>query len=512
MTAAELVQQNLHRFKTTPRIHQISGVETLLKVPNILLADDLGLGKTKQVIDTACLLWEAGEIHLVLVVTPASLRRNWADRNIGEIPIHCWLPHVTFEFHSKGLQRVYETTAQKPRLAWVVTNYEFIRNEKHCRELIKIMMGKKVWLVGDESSYFSSYRSSHTKAMMSLKPYSVRRCAMNGTPVGNTVETLFSQMNFLDPRILGIQYVTHFRHEYCVLEDVYKKGVDGKAKVVTLPGSNAKLQKVTGVKNGEKLQKKLAPYVLRRLKSDCLDLPPIVDVTVPVYLSTNTWKKYTEMRDEALTMLDQDERISMATYTITKIIRMAQLCSGILGGVTDAMGGEAETVVISSEKHDYVYEFLRDRYKADPNFRLVLWTRFRKEQEILLEKLKSVAPIFRIYGGQSDAERDKARVEMKMGKGPVILLGQPQAGGLGLNFTSAHTSMYVSQDYSLLTRLQSRDRTHRIGQEVKVTNYDLVASGPRGERTIDMAIVAALQRKENIATWTTSAWRAALAA
>jgi SNF2 family DNA or RNA helicase len=518
MTAAEFIAEYLHQFKTPPRQHQIVGVECFLTKKAFGNLDEMGSGKSKQVIDAGCLLYKAGNIQVMLVVTPASIRRNWLDKNYGEIQKHCWLPHVAYEFHSKGLVRVYETTPDKPRLVWIVTNYEFIRQKHHRDNLLKILKGKKVWIVADESSYISSYKSAQTKAAIEVRDHCDRAAILNGTPVGNSPETLFSQMKFLDSRIIGLQYITHFRARYCVMEDVRKKDPkDRKVKVQLIKGTNVKIQRIAGYQNMEELQRKIKPYVIRRLKEDCLDLPPLVDVSVPVTLSQSTWDLYKQMRDEAIAILP-DEEVSLALHAITKIMRLDQLCSGLLGGVENDLEpkAEKETRIISSEKHDYMVDFLEDHLKAYPDFRLIVWTRFRKEQEILRDKIlarKLSTRIHRIYGGQRDDERDAARIEMKAGSGPVVLLGQPQAGGIGLDFSTTSYSMYISQDYNLLTRLQSRDRPHRIGQKAeKVTNYDLIAVGPRGEKTINHAIVGALQRKESIASWTTSAWRAAIAA
>ena len=514
MNAREFVLAFKDQFKTIPYEHQLVGAEKFLLHPAFGNLDEMGAGKTKQVVDGACLLYKSGTINVVLALTPASIRRNWLNKLCGEISKHCWLPHVAYEFHQKGLRLFYETSREKPRLVWIVTNYEFIQREEHRRNLIKIIKDKKTWLIADESSFISSYRAGRTKAAMEIREYCPRASLLNGTPVGNSVETLFSQMNFLDKRILGIKYITHFRRRYCVLQDVYKKDEKGIPRVALIPGTNNKLQKVVGVQNGEELQRKIAPFVIRRLKADCMDLPDIVDVAVPVKLTPKTWELYKRMRDEAIVMLEND-KVSMAPYTITKIMRMAQICSGLLGGVEDELGGEKTVEVISSEKRDYALEFLKDRLQIDPNFRLIIWTRFRKEQELLNEAIKQSTlktTIHRIYGQQPADEREAATVEMKIGSGPVTLLGQPQAGGLGLDFTTAHNSMYISQSYDLIVRLQSRDRTHRHGQKFKVTNYDLVAEGPRGEPTIDWSVVEALQRKENIATWTASAWREKLIA
>lgn len=81
---------------------------------------------------------------------------------------------------------------------------------------------------------------------------------------------------------------------------------------------------------------------------------------------------------------------------------------------------------------------------------------------------------------------------------------------MGLNLTAAHTVVYLSNDYSLKTRLQSEDRVHRPGQRNVVSYFDVIAVGPNGQRTIDAAIVKALRDKNDLASWTTGAWVAAL--
>jgi hypothetical protein len=43
-----------------------------------------------------------------------------------------------------------------------------------------------------------------------------------------------------------------------------------------------------------------------------------------------------------------------------------------------------------------------------------------------------------------------------------------------------------------------------------VTYLDVLATGPSGGRTIDAVILRALRKKEEVARWTTDAWRRAL--
>ena len=89
-------------------------------------------------------------------------------------------------------------------------------------------------------------------------------------------------------------------------------------------------------------------------------------------------------------------------------------------------------------------------------------------------------------------------------------MGQPQAGGWGLNLQTAHTVVYLSNDYNLVTRLQSEDRAHRKGQHEKVTYIDFLATTPNGFQTTDHVVLKALQKKENLANWTYTQWMQAL--
>src|SRR5688572_28264762 len=92
--------------------HQVEGVAFLLGRKRSILADDMGLGKTRQAIVA---LRHAAPEGQILVVCPASVKRNWA-REIAlasaEGPIH-----------------VMEGTAKQriPRTArWVIANYDIL--------------------------------------------------------------------------------------------------------------------------------------------------------------------------------------------------------------------------------------------------------------------------------------------------------------------------------------------------------------------------------------------------
>jgi superfamily II DNA or RNA helicase len=91
-----------------------------------------------------------------------------------------------------------------------------------------------------------------------------------------------------------------------------------------------------------------------------------------------------------------------------------------------------------------------------------------------------------------------------------VIVGHPAAGGAGLDFSGASTAVYLTNAPSLRVRQQSIGRIYRPGQKHKTTIADVVACGPKGQRTVDHAIIAALRAEQDVAEWTAAQWRAAV--
>ena len=74
-----------YKFKTMPFPHQIEGIEYGLNNDCWILGDQQGLGKTKQVIDLACILKQQNKIkHCLIVCGVNNLKWNWQK----EVSIH----------------------------------------------------------------------------------------------------------------------------------------------------------------------------------------------------------------------------------------------------------------------------------------------------------------------------------------------------------------------------------------------------------------------------------------
>jgi hypothetical protein len=177
----------------------------------------------------------------------------------------------------------------------------------------------------------------------------------------------------------------------------------------------------------------------------------------------------------------------------------------------------ASTQEIGREKLDILLWFLEKQLYDDPNFRTVAWVRFRAELSRMLKEVSEKFPQFRmgaIHGGQKRDERAATMAllhpDTTPPTGPIFVGGTYGTGSFGLNFTAANTSINVSFDYSLGKYLQSRDRVYGPGQTKPVAYFDILAVGPKGQKTIDHVILKARKESEEIANWTTEKWVKAL--
>lgn len=556
-------QYELARCQLTPFHHQVTGIDRIFTHPVFALFDEMGAGKTLQTIVAACLLYLAGIIDQMVVLAPAAVRSVWFDADLGELRKHL-LPMMSTEIeqYHAGRRKAWAFGPHTTHRAFkvIVTNYEFIRAEKRLEPLLE-RVGQRTLLVCDESSAIKNHKAEQTKAVIQLRRLCGRILLLNGTPIANNPLDMYAQGLVLDPRILDCKSFFHFRAKYAVMG-----------------GFNQR--QVIAWQNLPDMQARFAPYVLRRLKVDCLDLPEkLKPVSLEVPFDDETWRKYKDMRDEMVTWLTHD-KISVASQAVVKGMRLAQLAAGFLGGIQQVEQSLAEVMQevglndemedrpsfipritkgtaqfelphvpvnpspndknaivylppeeIGREKLDFFLNWIEQRLADDPNLKLLAWCRFRPELARVVDELTKRFPkvhVGAIWGGQTeDRWRIVAgeRVLIKEGergralrlldprttpKGPVIVVGTPSTGSMGLNLTAANIVVYMSNDFSLKTRLQSEDRVHRPGQTRGVSYFDLVATGPAGQKTIDHMIIKALRDKEDVASWTTQAWRTRL--
>lgn len=514
MTTAAL---DFSHCRLPPFQHQKEDTEALINHPWFFIASECRTGKTKIVIDAAHFLFEAGTIDRVIVVAPAPVRDVWFDEELGEIAKHSWssVPCRVTEFHEPV--RVWARgDTSKRRLDWFITNYEFIASKSRLSQLRNVV-GFRTLLVLDESSYVKNWVAERTKACRQLRSSCGRVVLLNGTPLYHSPLDLFAQGNILHPSVLDCKYITYFKSRYAIQAPVLRNNGEPVVSKGNFP-----VMKIANWVNLDDLQRRFAPCTVRRLQAECLDLPPKLDpVALTVPLEPETWKAYRQMRDELVVWFNDNTVAHSATAAI-RVLRLSQITSGFLSGIEhveiegDVLDPAMKTREIGREKLDVLLWFLERRLEEDPNLHVVVWCLYRLELFRMLKEVAVKFPQFDlggIYGEQHKDERLRALALLKpetSPKGPVFVGGIEGTGSFGLDMTAAHTCVTMSSGYSPGRVAQTLDRVYGPGQKSPVAYFNIIATGPQGQKTIDHAIEVARRSGQNIAEWTAAAWVKAL--
>lgn len=555
-----------------PPPHVRYGVERIVGHPYFLLADDMGGMKSAQAIIAAQFLHDAGVIDRVIVVAPASLRSSvWFDEDLGQLReqvfddkrnhvseyhqrIRAWSHGPKTKLHCLKCPTPLRDTKQEhpgicvcggflddvptPELRWIISNYEFLRNAANLSVLLPYC-GPKTMLILDESSAVRTHSAAQTEACMKLRwrcnkkgrpVLGAVRCGrvlmLNGTPVAESPMDMFSQGNLLHPSILDCKYVTHYKARYAVQVPVLRSGGEpmkdrwGRPVLTIKAGAE-------GWTNLQDLQRRFAPYVLRREAKDLGIDFALPAVGMEVALTDATWRHYRDMRDDLVVWLKNDKVATGATAAV-KVMRLAQITSGFLGGIEDANvgadlfdrepGEQPKVQEIGREKLDFALAWHAELLKRRPDLKLLTWCRFVPE---LRRYLHEVSTLFghpvgatcgeKIFEGEHNqkAERDYALrlLHPKTAPtGPATVGATQGTGALGLNFTACRTVLDMSYDFSPWKKRQGDSRVNRPGQTGPVSFFYLIAVGPKGQRTVDHHIMLARLGKMNINDFTVSAW------
>lgn len=501
----EIVQSD---FKLKPYAHQLRGVKTLLQKQVYGLWWQMRLGKTKCILDTASILRKNGELDALVICCPAQVKPVWAHKEVGEVQKHCFVENQVIDFDSAMADLLDIWVAESAGLPVVVLSHELLRQDDAAGDYPRVhtaaralASSKKVWLVYDEASAFANHQSLQTKGAIHLRETlrPTRVTTMDGTPLGNGPIEQYSKFKVLDPSILGYKNFFHFRAVHGVME-TSKFAKRGKAMV--------------GFQRQDLIDKRVKGYCEYLAQEDCLDMPKLVKSYQVVRLDRKTWRTYCDMRDEMVAEIDTGE-VSATNFAASKVLRLAQICQGFLGGVEDETTGLMVTREIGEEVLKNALQWLDRQLDELPDFKCVFWCRFRPEIERLHARIekryKGRVPVGLVYGSKRiydeqlhpDSKHDIAR--------PFILVAQPQAVRYGVNYSRADTQVFMSSDYNRVTRAQAEQRIQPGEGVRKISNtIEVLVEGPKGQKTVTWDISAVLANKEETERRTTQEWKKAL--
>jgi SNF2 family DNA or RNA helicase len=453
------------------REYQVDGLSWLhwLQSANLggCLADDMGLGKTIQTLallqhnnenlqpgpkrmpgKQSTLFEDPVQKFTSLIIVPASLIYNWENE------IKRFTSGLKVYSH-KGNHRK-KSTASFQGFDIILSSYHTVRQDI---EFISTFHFHYVIL--DESQVIKNPGSMIFKNVIRLR--SDYKLVLTGTPVENSLTDLWTQLNFVNPGLLG--NLSFFRREFA--KPIEKLGDDDK-----------ELQ----------LRKIIKPFILRRTKEMVAkDLPSVTEQTVFCDMTEEQAKLYEEeksaVRNSILKNIESSGLEKSAIVVLQGLMKLRQISNHPVMAYEDYTSGSGKFDTVMQNMESVVSE----------GHKILVFSSFVRHLELYAEVFRKNRTRFSLLTGSS-TNRDKIVNGFQLDPANKIFLISLKAGGVGLNLTAADYVFILDPWWNPAAEVQALSRAHRIGQNRSVFVYRYISS-----KSIEEKIVRLQEKKSKLA-------------
>jgi SNF2 family DNA or RNA helicase len=420
-----------------PLEHQKLAIEKLLANNKFILADDMGLGKTTSAVIGAL---ESGA-KKILIVCPASLKINW-EREIKN--------------YSNRRTLIVEGRKWGSTFDFYIINYDIIKNyhtteNSEDSDDFKLIVNEKFDLaIVDEAHYISNKDSQRSKLLTDILETIPKVWLLTGTPMTSRPINYFNLLKIVDsPLTLNWQ---SYVYRYCA-------GYQFRV-------GNRKIWNTSGASNLDELRDRTKNLVLRRMKTDILDLPE--KIITPVFLDLKS-TFYDEELEDFMRITSENKNNESISVTINRLMKIRQ--------------------IIAIEKIPYTCELI-DKF-LEQGKKVIVLTNFTATLEMIYEKYKknSVTLDGRMTKNKKQENVDKFQNDDKI----KIFIGNIKAAGVGITLTAAEGVIMNDLSFVPSDHSQGEDRAYRYGQKNSVLVYY-----PIFENTIERIVYNILNKKKNV--------------
>ncbi len=432
-------------FRGDLRDYQISGYNWLYFLRsygiNGILADDMGLGKTVQTLALLQKVKEEQKKLSVLLVVPVTTMFNW------EIEIKKFTPELSFTRHAGAKRNKDENELFRSDI--LLVSYQTLR--------IDIEFFKSVnfdYIILDEAQYVKNPNSQVFKAVKVLN--SKHRISLSGTPVENSTIELWSQMDFLNPGVLG----TLKQFKMFFVKPIEK---DGNVELI------------------KRLQKIVFPFILRRKKEDVLkDLPEKEEVVLYSEMGKKQEAIYNEyksgVRQRLEKTLDEKGVNRSAIEIFDALLRLRQI-SLFPELVDESFKG------YESAKFELLKEMVGEIIQED--HKIIIFSQFVKSLKIMKSYFDNQNIDYSYIDGSTKNRQSEVEKFQNGDKRKVFLISL-KAGSVGINLTAADYVFLFDPWWNPAVEAQAIDRSHRMGQKNKVFAYKMIVKNTVEEKILEL--------------------------
>lgn len=375
---------------------QLEAVEKLSRLKAGALFMEMGTGKTKVALDLIAA--KKHKVDYILWICPYSLK--------NEIESECKKWHPELRLDIVGC----ESIAQSDRIYL---------------DVFSKVKASNTFIVVDESLKIKNRRAKRTKRIVEMGAYASYRLILNGTPVSRNILDIYTQMEFLSPKILSMSFA-EFKDTYC---EYYQRG---KFK-----------GRVRQAHNVAHLISKIEPYIF------------------DASLSLDRVKYHRTI----YYYVDEEEYFATKERLFDQYYDYSE---GELNFNAFAIGLQKYYSQCLSKKEELKY--LIDKIDGQ----VIVFVRF-------LDSIPDGS--VKITGDIKDKERGRILERFKRGEFKVLYITYG-CGSFGLNLQFCHNTVFAEMIWDYAQLDQAEARTYRIGQNEDVTYHTLVCANSGLENLI----------------------------
>ena len=431
-----------------------------------------GTGKTATTINLLERLYEKAGFKNTIIFAPTVVCSNWRDE---------FAKHAQENYNVHVLLGRSEIRSHKLRYTpqgIFVTNYESLQMPKVLIEMHEKLDRHGV-LIFDESHKLKNPSGLRAQRAATLSKKAHYRYLLTGTPVLNTPMDIFQQFKCMDLGATFGDNFYEFRNKYFYDANSFM------SRDVHFPKWEVRANSV------DKINELIMWNSFHVKKKDCLDLPPLLKTVVTFELNKDQRVLYESMKRDFIAYVTDANNVvnaAVAQIALTKALRMQQICAGHM------ILEDKKVHRISNNPRLKALQELLELHTLSS--KVIVWCVFKEDYAVIREMCEKEGYPYVELTGESKPE-SRGEIVKQFNDDPTIrvLIGNPGAGGIGVNLTASNVSIYYTRNFSLENDLQSEARNHRGGSEVheSILRIDLVS-----ENTLDNLILKKLASKQGM--------------
>lgn len=448
-----------------------------------LLADDQGCGKTIEAMNLAIYNRKALNVQRVLILCCVNSAKYHWQADITKHTCEEYIPYIlgsrinkrngTIKYNMTSKEKLhdlqtctmYNTDDTLPY--FIITNIESLRNRNKksfpiADAIIDLCKEHQIGMIlVDEIHKNTSPSSTQGKVLIDIKnriPKDIMWIPISGTPIVNRPTDAYLPLKLIDAHT----YTNYYKwcHQFCIY------GGYGDHEIVAY-------------KNIDKLKHMLDNNMIRRMKSDILDLPPKIHYTKYV---ENTKYQDTLYKQQLYSIESERDKIIQALNPLALLLKLRQVT-----GAPELIDPDCKIDAHYIEKNAKVkclIDILNEVHERHE--KVVIYSNWLTPLRTVYRLLHTKYNIAYFTGTMNESDRQAQKAKFISDPTCTILLGTIGALGTMHTLTVANNIIFLDEPWVSTDKVQAEDRCHRIGTSQSVNIYTILTKNTIDEHVHDI--------------------------